>query len=267
MIIHYFKKIITFCFLSACLMNALPANADFFVEKPFYGNGQIQPFKKSVEGGESLNLAETNLMEKALPETDSNRFYFKARMNYNQLSVDNITNKYSEGGVTVSKFSKNQAGLEAAFGKTWKNWRLEGEVMINPNLEYIANPVLSGINNPDSVKSQLKSTSLMLNAIYDFEGVNFFRPYVMIGASISYLSIKTELTDVAGLITPKKERIISPACNAGIGVRYRAFKKLDIDLAYRYGLLGPVKFNVGSRLHLEGNSQMNGVSVGFMYYL
>ncbi|MDB6096277.1 MAG: hypothetical protein JWM09_555 [Francisellaceae bacterium] len=246
---------------------------DLTLQPGYYGQGQAENFKTAIEGGEPLSAAEQKAINEALPETDMQRYYGRANINWGTLSLNNIKNRSTDprivsANVINKKKSTKELGLEFAFGKKWADWRLELECLINKNIDYKQDPVLDG-SYSFKLDSAVKTTSLFVNVLYDFEGANFFKPYVGAGLGYSLSSANSDIISGTTLLGSKNNKVGGLGGQIMAGIKYRAFSRIDIDFGIRFGILGPVRWKVtnagNNNFALLGLSSLATVRLGFIY--
>lgn len=237
---------------------------------PYYGNGQGKEFHKAITGGNALTQEQQQSLDNLIPSNDNNRFYGSGHINFGSLGVSRIENRCignnANGKVVLRNLFKRQTTLDLAVGHTGKNWRIEGEFLLNKNLDYNSDPVLTNVLVNQSINSQLKNMSIFVNAYYDFNGANFFRPYGFFGAGVGVNTTQTQILQAGLEIGNKTFRAMGLGVNMGAGVRYRAFSNIDLDIKYRYSIVGPVQFKANDDFRLLSVGQFKALSVGFVYF-
>jgi len=253
-------------------MASIEASAAFGVVKKqeYYGNGQTEKFYKAINGGEPASPEQQKNFENLLPESDNNRYYGSGHLNFGIIAIDNIKNRAGltnlNGNVTQKRETTNQSGLELSIGYRFQDFRMELECLFNKKLNYNANPVLLNVTPLQSINSDIKNTTLFFNTYFDFEGVNYFKPYVFGGIGWGVNTAQTDQLQNGQVLASKTYRTMNLALNAGLGLRYRAFSRWDIDLRYRYSLLGPVNLKAQDSFNLLGTMKLNVVSIGLIYF-
>lgn len=258
---------------------ALPVHADFGVmdstksAEP-YGNAETESFHRAITGGTTLTATEETELSVSLPVQEAQHYYGRVGLNFSTLKLEQLKNRSSgldsSGVIAKKSVSMNQTGLEVALGYSWSsNLRGEIEYLINKNLNYTASPVVTGAGlTSRQLTAQIKNNTLLANVYYEFLGLNRFKPYLTGGLGFSQDSIQSTITvapyDAAGSTTVRKLGIVWAF---GGGLRVAMFSRWHIDASYRYIRLGRnLNIAPSSGFKLLGNSSMNAVSLGLMYY-
>lgn len=249
--------------------------ADFGVAAPsqptdYYGNGQSATFRRAIAGGEPLTPEEQAEIQAQLPEKDSNRYYGRFRVNASSLIFGNIKNRSASpnntAGVGNKRAVQNQTGLEIAIGYTWTDMRWDLEYLVNRNLLYNANPVLTGVNPQQSISGSIKNNTILANGYYDITGFGRIQPYFTGGLGVSVNTINSTVTPSGTSSGSHSVRTASLAYQLGAGIRMRFFEKWYFDFSYRYIFLGnKLNMNPSNTVNLQGQYSMNAISVGFIY--
>lgn len=252
----------------------LSAQADFAVvdstkSTQMYGNAQTDSFHRAITGGTSLRASEEAELSMALPVSEAERYYGKVRLNFGTLTLDELKNRStgtdSTGTVAKKRVSVNQTGMEVALGYSWSSsFRGDIEYLINKNLDYMANPVLTGSGvTARQLNAQIKNSTLLANLYYDFLGLNRFKPYLTVGLGPSVNSVQSTLTP-GGSATVRK---LGCAWALGGGLRVAIFSRWHLDVSYRYiRLASGINIKPTSTVKLLGSTSLNAVSLGLMYY-
>lgn len=265
-----------FLFSMACM----PVRADFGVvgstnSPSAYGNGQSGSFHRAITGGTALTSQEEAELSAALPVHEVESYYAKVRFNFSTLMVDELKNRSTgpdkTGTVAKKRLSVNQTGLEVALGYSWSpSFRGDIEYLANKNLDYTANPALTGGTGLTSRKlsAQFKNNTLLANVYYEFLGLNRFKPYLTVGIGPSFNSVQSNITatayDSAGSATVRK---LGMAWALGGGLRVAMFSHWHIDVSYRYiRLANGLSIKPTTNFKLLGSTSMSAVSLGLMYY-
>jgi len=256
-----------------------PVHADFGVvdntkSTMRYGNAETESFHRAITGGTTLTPTEEAQLADSLPLCEAESYYGRVRLNFGTLSLDALKNRSSgrdsTGAIVKKKQSVNQTGLEVALGYSWSSsFRGDIEYLVNKNLVYTANPVLSGSGlTPRQLNVQIKNNTLLANLYYEFLGLNRFKPYLTAGIGPGYNSVQSTITpapyDTGGSASLRK---LSFAWAAGLGLRVSMFTRWSLDVSYRYIRLGSgVSIKPTSQFKLIGDTSLNAVSLGLMYY-
>lgn len=257
----------------------MPAYADFGVVDSTkssgpYGNAQTESFHRAITGGTTLTASEEAELSAALPLQEAQHYYGRARLNFTTLTVDGIKNRSpgtdSIGAVGNKRTSVNQTGFEVALGYSWSS-SLRGDIeyLVNKNLNYNANPAVTGAGLiPRQLTAEIKNNTLLANVYYEFLGLNRFKPYLTAGIGPSVNSVRSTITPVTydngGSATLRK---MGFAWALGLGMRVAAFERWNLDISYRYIRLGSgVNIKPTGNFKLLADTSMNAVSLGFLYY-
>ena len=267
-----------FGFLSLGLLS-LPVYADFGVidsaksATPSYGNARTESFDRAMRGGSRLTAREEAELSVALPVTEVEHYYGKLRLNFSTLTLEALKNCSAgldkTGSVAKKRISLNQSGLEVALGYSWStSLRGDIEYLVNKNLDYRANPVLTGAPLPRQLTAQIKNSTVLANVYYEFLGLNRFKPYLTLGLGPSVNSVQSTIVPVAydngGSATVRK---LGVAWALGGGLRVAVFSRWHIDLSYRYIRLGNgLNIKPTGNFKLLGTTTLNALSLGLMYY-
>lgn len=259
-------------------VSSMPAHADFGVVDSArsaapYGNAQTESFHRAITGGTTLKASEEAELSAALPVHEAESYYGRVRLNFSTLTLDELKNRSlgldKTGVVAKKRVSVNQSGLEVALGYSWSpSFRGDIEYLINKNLDYSANPVLTGAVQPRQLTAQIKNSTVLANIYYEFLGLNRFKPYLTVGLGPSVNSVQSTITsatyDKGGSATLRK---LGVAWALGGGLRVAVFSRWHIDVSYRYIRLGNgINIKPTSNFKLLGTTSLNAVSLGLMYY-
>jgi opacity protein-like surface antigen len=262
-------------------LSVMPLYADFGVieggstrSTAPYGNAQTESFHRAITGGTTLTSAEEAELSAALPMREAQNYYARLRVNFGTLILDELKNRSlgvdRVGAIAKKRVSVNQTGLEVALGYSWSS-SLRGDIeyLVNKNLNYIANPVLTGAGLMSrQLNTQIKNNTLLANMYYEFLGLNRFKPYLTGGIGPTMNSVQSTITAVAydngGSATKRK---LTLAWALGGGLRVAVFSHWHLDFSYRYIRLGSrINIKPTGNFNLLGSTSMNALSVGLMYY-
>jgi len=237
-----------------------------------YGNAQSGSFNRAIVGGSSMSAKEQQEIAAMLPESENERFYGRVRMNFSSLTLEELKNTSpginAIGAVGKKRATTNQAGLEIALGYISNgNFRGDLEYLINKNLNYSANPILTGTGiTAYEMDTVIKNNTLLLNGYYDFAITERFRPYLTAGAGIAANSVQSNLTPVPAGGGSGTERSMGLAWAMGAGMRVGIFSRWHMDMSYRYIRLGNrLKIHPGQTVNLSGNYSTSVFSIGAIY--
>lgn len=271
------QRCLVFALVSGSTISA-PVYADFGImnqteNASTYGNAQTETFRKAITGGSPVPPEDIVELSSQLPEREDARYYGRVRMNYGTLTLDQIKNRAtgrdSAGAVTKKRTSVSQTGLEIAVGYAWSlNARADIEYLVNKNLTYVANPVLTGSGlTARQLDAQIKSNVLLLNGYYEFSGLHRLKPYLTVGVGPSMHSVQTSVTPGSPARTDSAtQRSLRLAYSLGAGARMRMYSRWYLDVSYRYMNLGNgVRLMPSSSFKLLSTYSMSAVSLGLVY--
>jgi len=243
------------------------------VDADTYGNGQSGSFNRAIVGGSTMTAKEQQDIAAMLPVPEEGRFYGRARMNFSSLTLGELKNRSSglnaSAAIGKKRSTTNQTGLEIAIGYMGSaNFRTEVEYLINKNLNYLANPALTGHGAaPTQLETIIKNNTILLNGYYDFSVIERFRPYITGGVGFSANSVQSNLTPVPAIGGGSNTlRSLQLAWALGGGMRIGIFSHWYMDMSYRYVQLGSdLKIQAGQSVSLLGNYSANIFSIGAIY--
>lgn len=159
----------------------------------------------------------------------------------NLLNTDNL---YVQGNVGYSKLQAKEAGAKfkdsnpsftIAVGKDTGNVRYVGDYTYFGKLEN--NKQLN-----EGFKAQLSAQSVGFSAIYDFQPVSGFTPYVGGRLGLNYLRLENETRANNGTVVASLDSKKAQA-GAGVlaGVQYSINPQLAVDAGVEYNYLGKVE--------------------------
>jgi opacity protein-like surface antigen len=262
--------------LCSGLLLSFCACADFdviqAVDADTYGNGQTGSFNRAIVGGSTMTAKEQQEIAAMLPAPEEGRFYGRARTNFSSLTLGELKNKSTganaAGALGKKRSVTNQTGLEIAIGyMSSANFRTEVEYLINKNLNYLANPVLTGGGIAAAqLNTVIKNNTILLNGYYDFSVIERFRPYLTGGVGFAANSVQSSLTPVPAGGGSNTLRSLHLAWALGGGMRIGIFSHWYMDMSYRYVQLGSkLKIQAGPSVDLSGNYSANIFSIGAIY--
>ncbi len=236
-----------------------------------YGNGQTGSFQRAIAGGSPITAQEQAQLNKMLPESDIQRYYGRLRLNFSTLTYGQLKNQsggLDQGGAVYKKrTTANQVGFEVAVGYIWSgSLRGDIEYLANKNLNYAASPALIGSGVPSrQLNAQIKNNTLLANLYYELSGIYRFKPYITGGAGLAVNSVQATLLPPVGGSTSGTQRTMRFAWGLGAGMRIGVFSRWFLDVSYRYINLGNKLSMQNQTFNITGNSNMNAMSVGFIY--
>lgn len=258
---------------------SFPVQADFGVrgqDKPAdeYGNGQTATFHNAISGTSGpLTPREQAELAALLPQRDYDRYYGRVSVNFSTLTLDQIKNRSSGvdslGAVNIKRVSGNQIGVSLAIGYAWsRNFRADLEYFAIKNLNYNANPALTGNVPSRQLTAQVKNNTLLANFYYDFDGLYRFRPYLTAGIGLAVNSVQSTVAPAPGTTNSASQtlRTARAAYDLGLGMRVGMFSRWFLDVNYRYIRLGNgVGINPVTGYKLLTTYSMNTICVGAIY--
>lgn len=237
-----------------------------------YGNGQTGSFYRAINGGSTMSAADQQAIVAMLPLKEADRFYGRARMNFSTLILENIKNLSSGGDtyglVNKKRFVSNQAGFELAVGYLWSpNFRGDIEYLVNKNINYIANPGLTGnVTTTSNLTAVVKNNTILANVYYDFTALERFKPYLTGGVGVGANSVDAVLAPAPAAGGSQTVREMRIAWALGAGLRIGIFSHWYMDMSYRYVRLGSaVNIKPNQTYQLQGVYTANVASIGFIY--
>lgn len=254
---------------------SFPVYAGFVVVEeqrpPCTYNGESAVYHRAITGAGPLTPREQEELAIILPINPVNRYYGRVRVNFDTLILDQIKNRTSDtqGAVNIKRTSRNQVGLELAVGYAWSlNFRGDIEYLANRDLNYNANPALSGNVPFRTLSAVVKNNTLLFNIYYDFNGIYRFQPYVTAGVGPSLNSVTATVNPAPGttLTASQNLRTIRCAYQLGAGIRVGLFSRWFLDVSYRYIRLGNgIGITPVAGYKLLSSLSMNAASVGINY--
>jgi opacity protein-like surface antigen len=128
--------------------------------------------------------------------------------------------------------------LGAAVGRNYGNYRFEAELTSRFSQDFVTN----SFRPPTPTffyETKVKSTNLMLNALWDFPNSSKWTPFVGAGIGAAYIDIETEDVIVTG-----DESETNFAYQVGFGTSYDLGNDSAVELGYRYVDLGDVSVDL-----------------------
>jgi len=237
-----------------------------------YGNGQTGSFYHAINGGSTMSAADQQAIAAMLPLKEEDRFYGRARLNFTTLILENIKNLSSGGDanglVTQKRLVSNQGGFELAVGYLWSSsFRGDIEYLVNKNINYIANPGLTGnVVTTSNLTATVKNNTILGNLYYDFTALERFKPYLTGGVGFGANSVQATLTPTPAAGGSQTIRKMGLAWSIGAGLRIGIFSHWYMDMSYRYIRLGnAVNIKPNQTYQLQGTYTANVASIGFIY--
>lgn len=248
--------------------------AEFIVKSEYqspapYGNAETIPFRYAITGTKPLTPAELASLAEELPQSEINRFYGRASVNFTNLSLTQIKNRskapnaFTNVSVAAKDGYRSQIGGELAIGYTFEqDVRAELEFLINRNFNKTFFPILNTVPQ-QALTVDIQNLALLANMYYDFTGYDRFRPYIMLGIGLSANDTTTTVAPPPPAGASGSQKKLWFVYNAGIGFRVSFFTRWFVDIKYRYTYLGQIRMN--NNFNLNANYTLNGVSVGLIY--
>ena len=167
---------------------------------------------------------------------------------------------------------KTGYNVYGAIGYDFGAIRLESEIRYAKNkIDNIYDPVFSAVKEGDNIfmtqtgtekratKGETTSTSIMLNAFYDFENKTRFTPYVMGGLGTSKVTFDDTYHEYDDKVF---------AYQLGIGISTAITEKIAVDFTYRYFATENPEFNYlgpGPPPLIKSSYKSHNLSVGIRY--
>lgn len=130
-------------------------------------------------------------------------------------------------------------------------------------------------------KNQIRLTTLMINAFYDFKNQSSFTPYISAGLGYARINHKTILSSsYSDYFNPessisgsdsRSHKANNLAWSVGAGIKYIVSENFDVDFSYKYLDAGKSKFSYDysgysrneSKVKIKTNDLMLGVTYNF----
>lgn len=199
--------------------------------------------------------------------------YVEAKLGGSYTQADSIKNTSAVAApAPVSKGSVDDlvGVLGLAAGLNFKSMglpvRAELEYAYRTELGYNPNPTFVGAGIPTSLKSDMDSHSLFINAYYDIETGTAFTPYVGGGLGMAWNHTKATGTVIAtGASQDYRKTTDSFAWNLGAGCAYSLNDNWKLSAGYRYVDLGKVVWGDNTSQLTSKDLTSHEVTVGLRY--
>jgi Opacity protein and related surface antigens len=199
--------------------------------------------------------------------------YVEAKLGGSYVQADSIKN--TSAVAAPAPVSKSNADdlvgmLGVAAGLNFKSMgvpvRAELEYAYRTELAYNPNPTFVGAGIPTSLKSDMNSQSLFVNAYYDIETGTAFTPYVGGGLGMAWNHTKATGTVIAtGATQDFRKTTDSFAWNLAAGCAYSLSDNWKLNAGYRYVDLGKVVWGSGTTQLTSDDLTAHEVTVGLRY--
>jgi opacity protein-like surface antigen len=198
-------------------------------------------------------------------EDNFDTFYLTAKLVAGLAEMSNIeSTDVNFSKPFNSEIGDDVAGISGALGYKWRSLQIEAEYLWRYRFDF-DNRFSSSAN---SIKSNIETHSVMLKAIWNFENVSAFTPYIGGGLGISkhqaesrLRNSSTQLTD--NIYTGKEDFTWAIM----VGVSYPLSKDWNVALDYRFADLGQVQISPlsgGGRIRADYFT--HDISIGISYF-
>lgn len=178
------------------------------------------------------------------------------------------------GKFTMEEEFKTGFHISGAIGYDFDPFRLEGELRYTKNkIDKILDPVFTAElsadgseitlrqsgSTPRDTTGEFTSTSLLINAYYDFKNSSIFTPFVMTGMGLAEITFDD---------TQNKMQDTVFAYQAGVGISTLLGEKTVLDLSYRYFATEDPEFKQNEPYPLpemENDYKSHNISLGVRY--
>lgn len=144
--------------------------------------------------------------------------------------------------------------------------RAELEYAYHSQLSYNPNPTFVGAIVPTSLKSDVDSQTLFVNAYYDIATGTAFTPYVGGGLGMAWNHTKATGTVIAtGATQDYRKTTDSFAWNLGAGCAYDLSANWKLNAGYRYMDLGKVKWGDSATSLTSNDITAHEITLGLRY--
>ena len=203
--------------------------------------------------------------------SDSSNFYGSLRLNTTQFKAHDMASSARPGLGRFVPGDESSTAVNGAVALGYQlpsNWRAEVEYTLPKRNEFTS----GSTNFPTSFNHhQIRSQRLMLNAYKDFPLNPQFSLYGMAGVGVAHLrSTGWQGNEGRQYVGASQNRL---AYSLGLGVSYSPLNKVNIDLGYRYVMMGKAKSGANNFTNVRGlaDEQMRAkltsseVSIGLRY--
>ncbi|CAL7959426.1 exported hypothetical protein [Alphaproteobacteria bacterium] len=192
---------------------------------------------------------------------EAGRFYARGEVNYNfagkattKDGVSITAKGKTESHTTETKDKNNSKGIGFGAGI---GYNVTDQIRTEAMFQYATLKPKVDKDSDSKKQPKIKSFGLLLNAYYDINNTGSFIPYVMggIGYGRTKLDIPTEVLDAKYRETTWKfSEVLKPKStnnflwNVGAGAAVELQKGMYLDIGYRFGNVGKIKFEDVSNL-------------------
>lgn len=283
-----FLKLITLS-LGLAVFSA-PVKAGFEVmgeAEEQYGNAQSEEFRRAVAQKTELSDVDRKYLNSVEKKRVGNRWYYKAQIARPTVKLKMVTNESTgiPGQPPERSVNEDVFHFILGWGYKWTRWATEIELLIAETFDYRTNPVLVNpvyipppipIGGGQSIKLEgnVKHFAFFWN--FEYEVPTFFdfipktfHPYINAGIGTAVKTTDSQTFTLGGQARQNKSsRSNDFAWHAGLGVKYQVTGNILIDIAYRWMMLGDVKFGTIEGLTLKARDlDSNGFYLGLTYQL
>lgn len=262
------KKIFLLCLVSNSLFAACePSVSSHFPSKTpanSYGNSRTDRFNCAVTGTNDLSEAQLRERANLLPESLSDRWYIRLGGN---AAAEGVTGTKTGGNdpqtanaIVKTKDEKTASNnIELGFGYVWKDFAIDLEWLGLKSVAY--GSTLENITPTLDFTTTVKGDSLLANVYWIAQDIYSVQLYGLM--AVGFTSNKS--TTVLSGGDPVALSKYSLSFGAGVGGRFNIIAKLYGDMAFRYLMLGRVKYvgrtpSGGTSMELKSTRDWLGVS-------
>lgn len=245
-------------------------------DENYYSNGQTDNFHNAINSSNvAITTAEQKTLEAMVPESEHNRWYFKAGLHKSTARISGVKNSSSNAGIATYTLTTPAAAATSAtggalgVGYVFDAMRFDGEYIFIKNSSYNPAPLYTG--RPTTLTSTISGQHLIANAYYDFNNVPLVQPFVglSLGAGMNKTAATFAQTNGVGTDGAKTKSAIGLDYGVQAGATTRIMgSRFYADVSYRYLKLGSVKWSDSSgTLLLKGKRTLSGVALGLRFLL
>ena len=134
----------------------------------------------------------------------------------------------TQAGTTLTTELDTGIFATGAFGRSFGNFRAEGELAYNTNdVSALSVPGVGGV----TASGDISTFAFMVNGYYDFSTNSKWKPYI--GGGIGGANVSINNLSAVGILLADDDTTVL-AYQAKVGVAYEFTKALDGTLGYRY---------------------------------
>lgn len=263
------KKICLLCLVSNSAFAACdPSVSSHFPSKTAansYGNSRTDRFNCAVTGTNELSEAQLRERANLLPESLTDRWYIRLGGNAAAEGVSGTktggNDLQTASAIVKTKDEKTASNnIEVGFGYVWKGFAMDVEWLGLKSVAYAS--TLENITPNLDFTTTVKGDALLANLYWIAQDIYSVQLYGLMAAG--FTSNKSTAVLAGG--DPVTLSKYSLSFGAGIGGRFNIIDKLYGDMAFRYLMLGRVKYvgrNPGGGISMELKSTRNWLGVSF----